>query len=565
MKIRSKIAMYSVLTIILIAVFSVFSIFQLGKMNIEIMQLTENKIPEIIVVEELGNAMSNFRRVQLEYFYAKDVEKSNAKIELLGAMSKLEQSNQNFDNFLESHKEEEQRFLKLNKLYDDYISKYREIEKSLADNGGNLESLLSDLKVKYNLLNKELLNKIFEIKNESEKSNKLSKMIYGSSLKLTYGTIGIIALIFVIITAVFYKSIINPINEVTKLLKDISEGEGDLTKRLHLNSKDEIKNLSEYINKFMDNVALIVKNVKNNSDKLYKLSSEVYTFIELADIKAEDIKGKTNEIVMGLAHTSSASQQLSSTNVMINESTKLLDSKAQKNEKYFIEVKEKASSLSSKVQNSQKETIRIHNTKQENITEALKNIAVIEQIGNLAKGITDIAEQTNMLSLNAAIEAARAGEHGKGFAVVAEEIRKLSSQTSYTASNIQDILGEIRESFDKLGNVSKEILEFMGDKVSKDYKIMAESSEIYAGDAHNIATIMQDFSKEVHSIKLATDEVDSALSSVNIDITGFFENSNNIFRKIEEINGILKEVVTLSEEEKTYMNELNNSVSKFKI
>lgn len=124
----------------------------------------------------------------------------------------------------------------------------------------------------------------------------------------------------------------------------------------------------------------------------------------------------------------------------------------------------------------------LYDDKEIKINKAIDDAQVINKIGIMTETISQIAKQTNLLSLNASIEAARAGESGKGFAVVAEEIRKLAEESGHAVTNISIVIEDVKNAINNLVLNSKDILLFMDNQVKPDYEMLNETGQQYQRD-----------------------------------------------------------------------------------
>jgi methyl-accepting chemotaxis protein len=231
------------------------------------------------------------------------------------------------------------------------------------------------------------------------------------------------------------KVITNRIYDSVEMLKDIAEGEGDLTRRLTIDTNDEIGELAKWFNVFVDNIQHVIKNVQSNAEGVSSASTELSS-------TAEDLNRGSREQKTQTENVASAVVQISQSiaDVVNNAS---VSTKASKD----------ASEIASKGKDVVDRTVK----GMEKIAETVRHTSGIiaklgqssHEIGNILKVINDIAEQTNLLALNAAIEAARAGEQGRGFAVVANEVKKLAESTANATKEIAGMIVKIQQDTDK--------------------------------------------------------------------------------------------------------------------
>lgn len=227
------------------------------------------------------------------------------------------------------------------------------------------------------------------------------------------------------------KTIMKPLDALRAMLMDISQGEGDLTKRLDESTKDELADVSRYFNIFIDKLRNIISSISQTSNQVAAASTQLQATAEHIATGAEEVASQAGTVA-------TAGEEMSATSGDIAQNCLLAAEGAQR-----------ASQTASDGAGVVEKTVMVMGKIAERVQESAKTVESLgarsDQIGAIIGTIEDIADQTNLLALNAAIEAARAGEQGRGFAVVADEVRALAERTTRATREISEMIKNIQK------------------------------------------------------------------------------------------------------------------------
>lgn len=370
---------------------------------------------------------------------------------------------------------------------------------------------------------------------------------YDMTIKIFAAIILLGLLIGVAAAIVIAKNIAGPLQKSVQNLEAVANG--DLTQEVPVemtHRNDEVGDMVRALKKMQESLHEVLHNVNKEAESSIEMVNEVQALVGELNDSAQDMSAVTEEMAAGMEETAASTVNMQDLSDKIREQVRESANEAHKSENYTDEISARANSLKRTMEQSSSEAQRIYSNTKSSLEEAIESVKVVDNITTLTQAITNIAEQTNLLALNAAIEAARAGEHGRGFAVVADEVRKLAEQSHETAEKIQELTGKVTSSVQNLSNGAFGLLEFMEENVNKDYEMINNMAIQYRDDAShlrefavksNIASKSLTDSIEVmnnamEEIAKATHEGAVGNSTVAERVTDVAEKANGILEKM---------------------------------
>ena len=422
-------------------------------------------------------------------------------------------------NEMREHIQEARKVARLRESIDDltYISnKIVELEK-MAKNAEPLFSEFSSSMGKVNTSRDTLFFQLEEYERLSADDVRIAAdNIIASQKKalLTSSFFAVLAIILAFIVILSLNiSVIKPLDVLVARISNLTNGDGDLTKRIDIKSKDEFGELAAHVNSFIENVQIIIKEVKDATNEVASGNNELAATMEELSTTFDSQAKQISDMVLSMDTVRDIS----------NETSQALDTNMDILEGAAVKTQSGADQLNGVQQDMM--TIKNETVSLEAVISELADSS--NQIGEILSVINDIANQTNLLALNAAIEAARAGEAGRGFAVVADEVRKLAERTQHATGEIESIIGSLQQK-SNLASVE-----------------MTKSVESVQAGVDNIGETNEGFKSAVESVMDLHREMKTVAESVSNQystILTVVDNTQVIAAGIEESNQAVSEV-----------------------
>lgn len=390
---------------------------------------------------------------------------------------------------------------------------------------------------------------------------------WNTGMVITFVGLGVFIIALIVSFWVIMNFVVKKVNsmstELGGMINNIEKGSGDLTARINTPMDSELTGLKGDINKFINTLQRVLKEIKESIVVLNNTYDSVAGEVSKANESAMDTSAMMQELTASMENVAETANEIKNKIMAVKDDAAEIDKRAEDGAREADEIKKRAIEIKEAAQKKKEYT----GSRMQELSEALKSSAEdsakVSQIDKLTQVITGIAEQTNLLALNASIEAARAGESGRGFAVVAEEIGKLAENSLSTASNIQKISAEVTKTVESLSENAVAVVNFINENVVPDYDSYVKSGDDYEKTAIILDQMLAKFSDKADRLRVSMDEaseaVEGIVNSMNESSKAIGESTQSTMELVNSMQGIENAM----EENKKAVDRLTTVSKKF--
>ena len=371
----------------------------------------------------------------------------------------------------------------------------------------------------------------------------------------------------VLMIFVIHFSVVKPAKDATtqldRIICDIQNSNGDLTQRIKVKTQDEVGQLVDGVNGFMDQLQTIMKKIQSASNDMDQHVGDINVNIRKSETSAGDVSATMEQMSASMQEISATLDQITEGSQNLLDLAKDMRGEAENGTDFVGSIKNKAKRFSDETIESKNSTIGMMNTNRKFLETAIENSRSVEKINSLTSEILSISSQTNLLALNASIEAARAGEAGKGFAVVADEIRGLADNSRDTANNIQNISVAVTQAVGELAKNANEMLGFIDDTILVDYDKFVGIANQYEDDADKMNNMLDEFHGSAKELEATISQMTDGIDGINIAVEENAKGITIVADSTSQLVELLAGIRGLAENNQKISDELKEEVDRF--
>lgn len=528
---------------------NVMAVNNIRKVNRNASRIADDCMNSISELSAIENETQSIHKLGLSHIIATDLNTMISIVEEMQTEQEtLEQELEDYRKYVEPEDESS---------YETVVSNYETMKYEL----GNLMaySALGKNTEAYALANGVVSESSMAIQNEinvmkehantaaSDARERLSDVYLGALVSNGI----IIAISVTLLMVALYcviRFVIKPILATNKDIRDIisgiDKGEGDLTRRVAVLSNDEIADLGNGINLFMDKLQQILKMIIENTNHMENVVREVGESVATSNDSATDLSAMTEELSATMQDVGHSVSVINNNTENVRGDVEMIAHKSGEINEFSKEMKANADKMESDARNNMDKTNETVGIILEGLGKAIEDSHSVGQVTSLTDEILNISSQTNLLALNASIEAARAGEAGKGFAVVADEIRGLADSSRETANRIQQINSVVVAAVNNLSDNANELVGYIQNAILPEFEAFVESGVKYRDNASYIENAMQEFTAKTDMLKKNIDEIALSISAIT---TAVDEGAEGINGAAKSTQNLVEDIVNISD------------------
>lgn len=560
--VKNKIMIPVLLLAVIAVATSILSIMNADSISKKGNDIANNYLVTIENVGYLSESTQKLTRSAYSYIVAEgDAAKKSVKDNIESLKSEIDGYMKDYEQTLDEN--EETAYSSYKNYYSQFLTQFAVLEKYVDTNqtvnasklaNNNLVDVCNSLEsVLDNMTNSEV----------EAADHAMRQMHALSAFAKTTGGACLVVAIGALIVAflVSTRKVVNPIVKTNKELKEIStlinDNNGDLTKRVNVKSSDEIGQLAQGINQFLDILQNTIGKIVEGSKNLDNMINSVGENVTVSNDNAQDVSSAMEELSATMQEIAATIQTVNDNTESVGKNVVDIADKTEQINNYSQDMRERADSLAKSADENKRTTDEMVGNIVGTLKKAIEDSKSVERVNELTGEILNISSQTNLLALNASIEAARAGEAGKGFAVVADEIRQLADSSRDTANNIQAINEHVTSAVYQLIDNSNKIINYIEETIFADYDSFVQAGAQYNEDACYISETMQEFAEKTEKLKElmknTVESIEGISSGVEQSANAVTSSAVSTSQLVEQMNSIDKE-----------MSESRNTVGELK-
>ena len=548
---------------------NIIAVFNVRRVNQNATQIANGYMECVSELGDIQKETLDIHRLGLSHIVATD----------LNGMISLVDSIRSEEDVLDGYLSEFQAYVNEdNKAdYDNLLSNYEGLKYELANlmaysaNGDNEEAYaLANGKItEYSSAMQSSIEAIREnVNEESDIAKQQLQTVYRTSLATGAGAIAIsVAALLVTLFCVF-KLVILPLartqKEITDIIQNIDNREGDLTKRVSMSANKEIAAVGNGINVFMDTLQDIFKIIVSNSNKMDTVVGEVRDSMQTSNGSVSDLSALTQELSATMEEMSENASVINTSTESVKADVDQIASRTGEINEFSREMKAHADSMEASARENMESTGTKVNEILEVLDKAIEDSKSVNQVNSLSNDILNIASQTNLLALNASIEAARAGEAGKGFAVVATEISQLASASQDAANDIQQINRVVTEAVENLAEHANGLIQYMKEEILPEFDNFVTAGNEYREKATYIENSMDEFSQKTDDLKNSMTEIADSIQTITFAINESVKGIGSAADSTQILVGDMENITGHMNENQQIASDLKKETEVFK-